>query len=403
MDEAAAKREGAVSWYTSTPVRAAQYIANEFERRTGIKVELLRTGGGEVIRRFQQEAAAGRFAADVITMSDMSAANDLARRGRFVPFRPAGFDKVIADAKDPAGNFIAQRLTMVGMLVRTDKVAPADRPATWSDLAAPKYKGMLVMADPSFTAIQLVVVATLSQKLGWQFYEALRKNDIMIVQSHEQIYDTVKRGERLMAAESSDPRIYTGGELPPNMISVIPPDGAIQVPSPTAIVKGSPHPNAAKLFAQFNLTPEIQHKFTEEGAPFAARRHPAAARPAGARRHQGAARSTSTTSRRTTATSRRGSTRYFSSMARRPWASGRSDRPRARDRRATVNFIGSGGARPLPDSAARIRTSHCSRSPRRPLRPASIRPETRHGLPCGLAQAHQAVRHHRGRPTRRAS
>ncbi|HEY2231740.1 MAG TPA: extracellular solute-binding protein [Xanthobacteraceae bacterium] len=265
VDAAAAKREGSVSWYTSTPVKAAQYIATEFERQTGIKVELLRTGGGEVIRRFQQEAAAGRFAADVITMSDMSAANDLARRGRFAPFRPLGFDKVIADAKDPAGNFIAQRLTMVGILVRTDKVAAADRPTTWSDLTAPKYKGMMVMADPAFTAIQLVVVATLSQKLGWPFYEALRANDTMIVQSHEQIYDTVKRGERLIAAESSDPRIYTGGEIPPNMISVIPRNGAIQVPSPTAIVKGSPHPNAAKLFAQFNLTPEIQHKFTEEG------------------------------------------------------------------------------------------------------------------------------------------
>lgn len=265
IDEAVAKREGAVSWYTSTPVRAAQYIATEFERRTGIKVELLRTGGGEVIRRFQQEAAAGRIAADVITMSDMSAAIDMTRRGRFVPFRPQGFDKVIADAKDPEGNFIAQRLTMVGILVRTDKVAEAERPSTWRDLTAPKYKGMLVMADPSFTAIQLVVVATLSQKLGWPFYEALRKNDTLVVQSHEQIYDTVKRGERVMAAESSDPRIYTGGELPPNMISVIPRDGAIQVPSPTAVVQGSPHPNAAKLFAQFNLTPEIQHKFTEEG------------------------------------------------------------------------------------------------------------------------------------------
>ena len=87
----------------------------------------------------------------------------------------------------------------------------------------------------------------------------------MIVQSHEQIFDTVKRGERLVAAESSDPRIYTGGVMPPNMISIIPAKGAIQVPSPTAIVKGSPHPNAAKLFAQYNLTPEIQHKFTEEG------------------------------------------------------------------------------------------------------------------------------------------
>src|ERR1700687_5960802 len=72
VDEAAAKREGAVTWYTSTPVAAAQYIATEFERKTGIKVELLRTGGGEVIRRFQQEAAAGRFGAGVITMSGLS-------------------------------------------------------------------------------------------------------------------------------------------------------------------------------------------------------------------------------------------------------------------------------------------------------------------------------------------
>jgi hypothetical protein len=45
VDEAAAKREGKLTWYTSTPVAAAQFIASEFERRYGVKVELLRTGG----------------------------------------------------------------------------------------------------------------------------------------------------------------------------------------------------------------------------------------------------------------------------------------------------------------------------------------------------------------------
>ena len=53
--------------------------------------------------------------------------------------------------------------------------------------------------------------------------------------------------------------------MPANMINVIPQTGAIQVPSPTAIINGSPHPNAAKLFAQFNLLPEIQEKFVHEG------------------------------------------------------------------------------------------------------------------------------------------
>jgi len=265
VDEAAAKREGALTWYTSTPVAAAQHIANEFQRRTGIKVELLRTGGQNVIRRFLQEADSGRVSVDVITMSDMSAANTMTRRGLFVPFRPVGFDKVIAEAKDPLGNYVAQRLTLVGLLTRTDRIAAADVPKAWNDLVHPKYKGKLVMADPAFTAIQLVVVATLSQKLGWQFYEGLRRNDVMIVQGHEQIYDNIKRGERLVAAEASDPRIYTGGVMPPNMVNPIPTSGAIQVPSPTAVVKGSPHPNAAKLFAQFNLLPDIQEKFTEEG------------------------------------------------------------------------------------------------------------------------------------------
>src|SRR5262249_7037591 len=66
VDEAAAKREGKVTWYTSTPVATGQFIANEFERRYGIKVEMLRTGGQNVIRRFMQEAEAGRITVDMI-------------------------------------------------------------------------------------------------------------------------------------------------------------------------------------------------------------------------------------------------------------------------------------------------------------------------------------------------
>jgi iron(III) transport system substrate-binding protein len=265
VDEAAAKREGQVTWYTSTPVAAAQHIANEFERQTGIKVEILRTGGQGVIRRFMQELDGGRIIADMITMSDMSAANAMTRRGLFVPFKPIGFDKVVADAKDPGGHYIAQRMTLVGMVARNDKVAGADLPKTWTDLTQPKYKGLMVMADPSFTAIQLAVVATLSNKYGWQFYEALRKNETMIVQGHEQVYDMIKRGERMIAAESSDPRIYAEGKVPANMTSIFPAVGSILVPSPSAVIKGSPHPNAAKLFAQFNLMLEVQRKFALEG------------------------------------------------------------------------------------------------------------------------------------------
>src|ERR1700704_4717652 len=112
VDEAAARREGALTWYTSTPVRAAQHIAKTFEEKYGVKVELLRTGGKNLIRRFQQEADSGRIAVDVITMSDMSAANAMTKKGLFVPFKPAGYDKVIPDAKHRDGYYIAQRLNL---------------------------------------------------------------------------------------------------------------------------------------------------------------------------------------------------------------------------------------------------------------------------------------------------
>src|SRR3954463_2340992 len=70
VDLAKAKAEGKVVWYTSTPLPQAQKIVNMFEKEHGIKVELFRSGGSAILRRFQQEIDAGRVAADVLTTSD---------------------------------------------------------------------------------------------------------------------------------------------------------------------------------------------------------------------------------------------------------------------------------------------------------------------------------------------
>ncbi|MFL5092164.1 MAG: extracellular solute-binding protein [Xanthobacteraceae bacterium] len=264
-DVEAARREGTVSWYTSTPVAQAQQLASRFEQQTGIKVQLLRSGGQAVLRRLQQEISAGRPGADVLTMSDAGAANGLARQSLLEPFRPQGFDKVVEGAKDKEGRWIAQRLQLVGIPVRTDKVAEADRPKTWSDLKHPKYKGLMVMPDPSFTAIQLVVVGMLSQRLGWDFYKALRANDTMVVQGHQQVFSTMQQGERLIGAEGADPRSFFDGKEVPNQAMIYPSEGTFIVSSPTAVLKGARNSNAAKLFAEFMITPEAQTIIAESG------------------------------------------------------------------------------------------------------------------------------------------
>jgi iron(III) transport system substrate-binding protein len=270
VDLAAAKKEGNVVWYTSTPIEQANKIVKLFEAETGIKVEMFRSGGSAILRRFLQEQQAGRIAADVMTTSDPAATASLARKGTFVAFKPKNFDKVVSEGRDKDGYFVAQRLNLMTIYARADKVAAADLPKTWADLIDAKYKGKLVMTDPSFTALQLMVVGTMAKNLGWGFYENLRKNDIMIVQGNQQVSDNIKRGERLIAVGALDSYAADERRAGHSIVTILPADGTFVIPSPTAIIKGSANPNAAKLLAEFMIGDAVQKLFPVDGG-YAAR------------------------------------------------------------------------------------------------------------------------------------
>jgi iron(III) transport system substrate-binding protein len=264
-DVAAAKAESSVVWYTSTPIQQANKIVKLFEERYGIKVELFRTGGSQVLRRFLQEAQAGRILTDVLTTSDPAAVDDLANSGTFVPFKPAGASAIPASLQDSQGRFIAQRMNVVGFYAKTDLVSEADMPKTWADLALPKYKDKMVMTDPSFTVLQLYVVGTLSKELGWDYYKKISANNTMIVKGGQQTFDAVKRGERAIAGGTDISYAAAGISSGFPLRIALPSDGAFVIPAPSAVVKGSPHPNAAKLLAEFMVTPEAQAVFPESG------------------------------------------------------------------------------------------------------------------------------------------
>jgi iron(III) transport system substrate-binding protein len=266
VDVVAAKKEGTVSWYTSTPIKTAQKLAALFEKETGVHVELFRSGGSAILRRFMQEHAAGLNAADVMTTSDPANSDKLAAQGVFVPFKPDNFDKVPAGSKEANGAWVAQRLNMMVIYVRSDMLGKADYPQTWTDVLKPKYKGKLAMTDPSFTSLQLMVVSTLARKFGWDYYKKLKANDIMIVQSNQQVLDTIKRGERPIALGALDSYAAVARKQGHKIQSIYPSDGTFIIPSPTAIIKGSPHPNAAKLFANFMLSDAAQKLFPANGA-----------------------------------------------------------------------------------------------------------------------------------------
>jgi iron(III) transport system substrate-binding protein len=265
VDVEKAKAEGKLVWYTSTPIEQGQKIVDAFQKEYGIKVEMFRSGGSAILRRFQQEMDAGRVAVDVLTHSEPAAANALGRKGLFVAFKPKNFDKVPDAAKDAQGLFVGQRLNLMTHYLRTDKVAGGDEPKTWSDFADPKYKGKLVLTDPSFTALQVSVVGTMSKERGWGFFEKLRANDTMVVQGNQQVSDMIKRSERVIAVGALDSYAADLKREGHPVKTLYPSDGVFIIPSPTSVVKGSPSPNAAKLFAEFMIGDTAQKIFPADG------------------------------------------------------------------------------------------------------------------------------------------
>jgi iron(III) transport system substrate-binding protein len=266
----AAKREGRVVLYTSAPLAAAQKIASAFQSKYGITVELFRTGGVQVLRRFMMEQDAGRPGADVLVSSDLSAVRDLMAKGSFVPFKPKDFDKVPAAFNEPGGQYVAQRVSIISIYGRTDLVPPDQMPKTWTDLLDPKFKGKMVMTNPNFTSLQVAVVAMLSRKHGWDFYEKLNKNDVLIVQGNEQALNLAKTGERPIVV-GGDSQYASGARIQGHKIdNTFPADGTFAIPSTTSVVKGSRYPNAAKLMAEFTLSKEAQGLWPQSGV-YAAR------------------------------------------------------------------------------------------------------------------------------------
>ena len=167
-------------------------------------------------------------------------------------------DKVPAAFNEPTGLYVAQRVSIISIYGRTDLVPPDQMPKTWTDLADPKFKGKLVMTNPNFTSLQVAVVAMLSRAHGWDFFERLNKNDVMIVQGNEQALNLAKTGERPIVA-GGDSQYASGARLQGHKIdNTFPADGTFAVPSTTSVVKGSRNPNAAKLMAEFTLSLEAQ-------------------------------------------------------------------------------------------------------------------------------------------------
>src|SRR5712691_7649851 len=66
---AAAKKEGALTFYTSIPEKDVAVLAADFNKRHGVKVKLWRASSVKVLQRAAAEARANRWEFDAVSVS----------------------------------------------------------------------------------------------------------------------------------------------------------------------------------------------------------------------------------------------------------------------------------------------------------------------------------------------
>ena len=264
---AATRREGQVIYYTSTDLPVAEGLAKAFEAKyPGIAVRVERTGAERVFQRIGQEYSSNIHAVDVVNSSDAAHFIVWKRDGILAPYVPEDVAKFYpVEHKDVDGQFASFRIWLSIIAYNTNLVKPDDAPKSFADLLDPKWKGKIVKAHPGYSGTIMTATYQMQRDLGWSYFEQLAKQNIMQVQSSADPPKKLELGERAVMADGNEYNIFQMREAGRPVEPVYASEGSPLIIGPNGIFKGSPNPNAAKLFQSFCFSRDAQQLIIDTG------------------------------------------------------------------------------------------------------------------------------------------
>ena len=250
-----AKKEGAVTLYTSMQVTDSRPLTEAFERKHGIRVNLWRASGEKVAQRVLTEARAGRFEVDVVE-TDGAQMEILHRERQLSPLAGISLADIPEHIVPAHKGYVPTRLTLYVLAYNTQRVRAAEVPGSYEDLLDPKWAGRLGVeaADVAWFA---AVASAMGEDKGVAWFRKLAAMKPSIRSGHTLMAELVAAGEIDMALDAhvqGVARLKDKG-APIEWKALQP---AFGQPSSVGIARRAPHPNAALAFASFILSREGQ-------------------------------------------------------------------------------------------------------------------------------------------------
>jgi iron(III) transport system substrate-binding protein len=258
--EAARKEGGELTWYTAhSDDITAQILGRSFESiYPGLKVNVLRTTAQVAYQRITQEIKASAIQCDVFSSTDLGHSVELKARGSFEKYVPDNASKVLDIYKgyDPDGYYFVTSAGLIGIGYNTGKVKEADAPGNWTDLLDPKWNNEIALGHPGFSGYVGTWALTLRNQYGWEFFEKLAKNNPRVGRSINDTVTMLNAGESAVAGSGPVGTLLDSVQKGNPLALVYPTDGSVLIIAPSSIMKGCKHPNAARLFMEFLLSPQ---------------------------------------------------------------------------------------------------------------------------------------------------
>ncbi len=262
----AARKEGAVTWYTTQIINQfARPAAEAFQKKYGVKVDYVRADSTEVALRIMNEAKAGRTIADVFDGTTVTPG--LKKAGLVMQWIPESAKRFGPQYIDKDGYWVSTNIYVLTPAFNTELVKPGTEPRTWNDLLDPKWKGKMAWnANPSSSAgpgFVGLVLSELGEQKGMEYLRALSKQNVANLKvAARQVLDQVIAGEYQIALEIfNNHAVISAAQGAPSRW--IPMNPALAVLGVLSITKEPPHPNAAKLLVDFLVSDEGQKLYRD--------------------------------------------------------------------------------------------------------------------------------------------
>lgn len=251
--------------YCSVDQEFAEPIIRRFEEQTGIKVrdrydtEASKTVG--LVNKLRAESSSP--AADVFWSGEIFYTIQLANEGLLAPYESDVTKDWPELFKDKLNRWHGFGLRARVIAYNTNKVSADESPKSLEDCLDSKWKGRIIMAEPSFGTTGGDVSSWFvhyGTDKAEQILRGLKANDIKLVSGNSTAVRMVSTGQADICFTDTDDVYAAQRNNNPVALNFLRQGdkGPLAIPNTAALIKNAPHPETAKKLLDFILSEELE-------------------------------------------------------------------------------------------------------------------------------------------------